>query len=337
MAGTDGRSPASLKRELLRDGREFSFHQVIRLLRTITPKPDDDSGVHHDDFPNLRVRPQLSLAFPSSDVASVEEYSWDGEERFRLTATFLGLYGVSSPLPTFYTSDLMNEAAEDMSVTRDFLDVFNHRFYYFLQRCWIKYRQYLQAVEYRNPEDMERLFCLIGLGEKVFRDGVDDVYSLIRYIGLLSQFPRSAAGLETLLQDIFGKIRVGVEPCILRRVKIPPDQRMHLGMNGCTLGQDVYVGEEVEDRMGKFRLNVGPLDVEQFQDLLPGNKGHAKLVSLTHFYVSDPLEFDMKLMLKESQAKPVCLGSERWARLGWDTWSFSGKEIGQVHAMFYPN
>jgi type VI secretion system protein ImpH len=268
-------------------------------------------------------------------VAKIEELANEGP-LFLVTATMLGLYGVSSPLPTFYTEDLMDEAAEDMSVTRDFLDIFNYRLYLFLFRCWAKYREFFQLVEENNPEDLEKLSCLLGLGEKELREDFPESYSLLRYAGLLTQFPRSALGLETLLQDAFGKIPIQVLPCIERKVKIPPDQRFHLGDSGNALGEDSFLGEEMDDRMGKFRLQVGPLKSEPFHSLLPGNLNHKRFTTLTKFYVMDPLEYDLELILAEKEAKTVCLGTPMWSRLGWDTWTFSADDIGEVRATLQP-
>lgn len=335
MAGQVGGSSFNLKLDLLKKGHAFSFFQVVRLLRLYVRESEGAVDKSIDEKEKIRIRPELSLAFPASDVAKIEELANEGP-LFLVTATMLGLYGVSSPLPTFYTEDLMDEAAEDMSVTRDFLDIFNDRLYLFLFRCWAKYREFFQLVEENNPEDLEKLSCLLGLGEKELREDFPESYSLLRYAGLLTQFPRSALGLETLLQDAFGKIPIQVLPCIKRKVKIPPDQRFYLGDSGNALGEDSFLGEEMDDRMGKFRLQIGPLKSEPFHSLLPGNPNHKRFTTLTKFYVMDPLEYDLELILAEKEAKTVCLGTPMWSRLGWDTWTFSADNIGEVRATLQP-
>ncbi len=335
MAGQVGESSAHLKVDLLDKGHEFTFFQVIRLLRLLLRDSEGAEESRPGREERIRVRPELSLAFPASDVAKIEESP--GERSvFRVTATMLGLYGSSSPLPTFYTEDLMEEESDDQSVSRDFIDIFNHRLYILLFRCWTKYRQFLQLVEENNPKDLERLFCLLGLGEREVRKGLQKPYSLIRYTGLFTQFPRSSMGLETLLQDALGEIPVKTVPCIQRRVKIPPDQRFSLGGSGCTLGGDSFLGEEIDDRMGKFRLEIGPLSSNQFHSVLPGNPDHQKLAFLVKFYLMDPLEYDLELILSEREARTACLGSPIWSNLGWDTWTFSTECIGEARAILPP-
>jgi len=327
-----------VKLDLLKEGHAFSFIQVIRLLRLFAgpSKESVDSGFQGTE--HIRIRPKLSLAFPPADVDRVEQVEQrEGEgPRYLVTATLLGLYGSASPLPTFYTEDLIDEASEDESVAREFLDIINHRLFLLLFQSWTKYRQFIKVVEENNPQYLERLFSLLGLGEKALRDDVPDAYGLIRYVGLFTQFPRSAGGLKALLQDAFGNIPIKVVPCVVRKAKIPEDQQLFLGKSGGVLGSDSFIGTEIEDRMGKFRLQVGPLDQYQFQRLLPGGTGGDKLALLTGLYVTDPLEYDVELNLAEGEAQCVCLGGSSWSRLGWDTWMFAGNQMGEVKATFYP-
>jgi type VI secretion system protein ImpH len=330
MAGKDRGAFSDLRLDLLKEGHTFSFYQVIRLLRSFASA---DGGTGKTD--SIRIRPELSLNFPPADVDRIEELSED-DIQFLVTVTFLGLYGPSSPLPTFYTEDLMDEASDDESVTREFVDILNHRIFLLLFKCWAKYRQFFQVVEEKDADHMVRLFSLFGLGEEALREDVPDAYGLLRYLGILTQFPRSALGLKTLLQDSLGKIPVEIVPCVLSKVRIPEDQRLFMGISGSYLGQDSFVGEEIEDRMGKFRIKIGPLRQKEFQGLLPGGEYYEKLTSLTNFYVTDPLEYDVELTLAEKEAQGVCLGQPEWSRLGLDTWVFTGEEIGEVSATFYP-
>ena len=335
MAGPVGGSSFNIKFELLKKGHEFSFFQVMRLIRLLGRGPERTGVQEEGEKENVRVRPELSLAFPAADVAKIEETAGEGFG-YRVTTTFLGLYGSSSPLPTFYTEDLLEEAEGDSSVSRDFLDIINHRLFSLFFRCWTKYRLFLQVVEEKNLRDLERLFCLLGLGEEELREGLPEPFYLLRYIGLFTQFPRCASGLETLLQDSLGKVPVNLLPCLMRRVKIPEDQRLSLGMTGSLLGQDSFLGEEIEDRMGKFRLQIGPLDAKKFRDLLPGRPAYQKLAFLTKFYLVEPLEYDIELILTQGEVKTACLGAPKWSDLGWDTWIVSGEYAEEVKAVFPP-
>jgi len=336
MAGEDRGSSSNLKIDLLKNGPEFSFFQVIRLLRllgSVSEKPEEAGAPEKG---RITIRPELSLAFPAADVTGVEENAGE-EPNFLVGATFLGLYGPCSPLPTFYTEDLLEEAGEDDSVSRDFVDTINHRLFSLFFRCWSKYRQFVKVVDEGDPRDLERLFCLLGLGEKEIREGVPEPYALLRYLGLFTQFPRSALGLKALLQDALRGLPVRILPCVRRKVKIPLDQRFNVGTPGFILGNNTFIGEEIEDRMGKFNLQIGPLTADQFHSLLPGTPAHKEVAFLTKFFVFEPLEYFVELILAAREVKPACLGAPKWSALGWDSWVYAGDLSGELRTSFPPH
>ncbi len=325
-----------LKRELLNEGHAFSFYQVVRLLGHLQAGAAKKRPAVRRWLNDIRVRPNLSLAFPASDVEKVEARGEDEAGAYLITANILGLYGSTSPLPTFYTEELIAEEAEDESVSRDFIDIINHRLYELLFRCWAKYRQSLQVLEVQHAPDLERLFCLMGLGEKEIRNEIPEPHRLLRYIGLFAQFPRSIAGLKTLLRDALNNIPLTIIPCIERKARISEMQRFCLGVSGCILGQNIYLGQELADRMGKFRIQVGPLNTSEFQAFFSGNEAYDRLSFLTRLYMTEPLTYDLELILAKDQARTVCLGNVEHAMLGTNTWVFSGDYLDEVRTIFTP-
>jgi type VI secretion system protein ImpH len=344
MAGQTGRSSphlntdskASLKQELLEKGHAFSFFQVIRLLRLFTLQSTQAKTPSSDLSQTIQIKPNLSLAFPASDVESVREIGDHKDFQFLITANFLGLYGPTSPLPTFYTEELIDEAADDESVSKDFIDTLNQRLFALLFECWEKYRQSLQIVEEKNPAYMDRLYCLLGLGEKSFRKHITEPYRLLRYIGLFTQFPHTAMALKTLLNDALGGTAVEVIPCVEQTAKIPENQTLRLAISGCHLGIDSYLGDELIDRMGKFRISLGPLNRSEFKRFSPGTDDFSRVSSLTDLYFVEPLEYEIEIILAEGAAQSVSLGDAMRATLGVDSWIFSSAELGEVRAIFNP-
>jgi type VI secretion system protein ImpH len=322
--------------ELLKEGHAFSFFQIIRLLRFHISKSTGKAGSALLTGNTIRIHPTLSLAFPASDVESIQDMGDVDDPSFLILANILGLYGSSSPLPIFYTEDLIDEANEDESTTRDFIDIINQRLFSLLFESWSKYRLDLKVLEEEDPAYINRLFCLLGLGGESIRRNIPESYRLLRYIGLLTQFPRSARGLEALLTDAFG-ILVVVIPCIQRTVDIPNDQRLRLGAKeGSRLGLDTYLGDHMEDRMGKFRIQLGPLSRNDFKRFSPGQDAFERLMFLTEFYFVEPLEYDIELITAEGVAQTICLGDPTRSTLGMDTWIFSSQELGEVRVVFNP-
>ncbi len=341
MAGKNwGTSPdlkLELKLSLLKEGENFSFFQAIRLLRLFLSSPASGNETVAYDHKQLHIRPHLSLGFPPSDIESIEEYTDANEQNsFKIEASFLSLYGASSPLPTFYTEELLAEASDDASASRDFLDIIHQRLYLLFFQSWLKYRQFQQISEEEDNSHIERLYCLLGMGEPEFRNKIEKPKDLLRYIGLFSQAPRSALGLKTLLSDAL-HLPVDILSCLERKAKIPEDQKIQLGRNLVGLGNDSFLGEEIGDRMGKFRIKVGPLSEPDYRAFFPGSDLYKKLTTLTDLFVVDPLEYDIEVTMAGQQAKTVCLGAAKWSGLGLDSWLFSGEEIGEKSSLFSPH
>jgi type VI secretion system protein ImpH len=341
MAGPHrGLSPdmmSELKLDLLKEGHSFSFFQVIRLLHLLCRQDSDSDFSNPYESDSIRIRPKLSLAFPAADVDRIEETSDEEKARFRITANFLGLYGTSSPLPTFYTEELMDEAAMDESVTREFIDIINHRLFQLLYGCLCKYLQCLQVVEADSLQHAERLFCLLGIGDNIFRSEISNPFGLIRYVGLFTLMPRSALGLETLLTDALDGMTVNVIPCMERKAKIPDDQKLVIGSTVHTLGVNCFLGEEIVDRMGKFKIRIGPLDRIRFQSFYPESDNYTIATFLTDMYILEPLVYDLEIILAEGEAEKVCLGDPDRSRLGLSTWIFSSDQIGEVRTIYTPH
>ena len=319
--------------ELLNKASSFSFFQAIRLLRHLSAAGTDASNA--EAGATISIRPNLSLAFQPSDIETIE--ALEGDRGYRITANFLGLYGTASPLPTFYTEDLLAEEAQDETVCRDFLDIFNQSLYDLLYQGWLKYRQFFNIAEAKNDAYLERLYCLLGLGAEPLRRSQDipgGDYRLLRYIGLFTQNPRSAAGLGAMLSDALGDTPLEIVPCIPRKASIPLPQRMQMGLSGSQLGIDSYLGEEIADRMGKFRIQVGPLDQAGFLRFTPGNESYDTLVSLTESYLADPLVYEVELILGAHQAQTVALGDPVRSVLGVTSWVFSEAHLGEVRTRF---
>jgi len=139
--------------ELFTQSSKFSYVQAIRLL---------ERDFRHNDavsHPKIRTHPRLSLDFPNSDLIEIKE-----EEGFiTLVVTFLGLYGESSPLPTFYTESLLDEARDDKSVMRDFIDIFNIPIYQAYFKVWLKSRLGLRLNEFHDTKVLELLHVFSGM------------------------------------------------------------------------------------------------------------------------------------------------------------------------------
>jgi type VI secretion system protein ImpH len=308
--------------------RDFSFFQLIRFLEKHSRCEVRVGGAGPAEGEHLRFRPETSLGFPSTDVVAIEPVSASqgSPARLRITTTFLGLYGSTSPLPTCYSEEILWEDP-DRSRVRDFLDIFHHRLISLFYRCWCKYRYPIEFEHGKDDPITPRLFALICLSSPalVQATGIPDSWRLLHFSGLFHHQPHSAADLERLLTDYFDGLQVELEQCTGRWVPILQEQMSSLGRNCCRLGVDCSIGKRVYGRMTSFRVWIGPCDYDRMLDFIPDQDNYRVLCRIVNLFVKDPLEFDIGLRVRslpqlrlDSEAP-----SRRSPRLGWNTWLFS--------------
>lgn len=293
---------------LLTEGHRYAFFQALRLLRL---RERDEPAFQR----NVRVRPAVTLSFPDRDIETIERGA-DG--RTRITANFFGLYGVTSPLPTFYTEDLIDEQLQGNSTSRDFLDIVHAALYPLLFRAWEKNRLWLAIAERRDAKRLEQLFSLVGLGANRAADW-RSARALLPHAGNFNQFPRSALGLQSLVSGLLGNLPVDVEPCVTETIAIPRNARCLLGEQACRLGEDALLGGLIDDRAGGMRLHVGPIPASRLDELLPGTRRHDELAEAITLYLKTPLRCVLTLHVEPRQRPGARLGAG-WHQLGLNTW-----------------
>jgi type VI secretion system protein ImpH len=191
----------------------------------------------------------------------------------------------------------------------------------FVYRAWEKYRYHVQFEADRTDAYTRRLLCLVGLGSAGMTKALGaPCLPYLRIAGLLSDVTRSAAGVECLLRDQFENMSIRVESLLERVVRIPGDQTVQLGKRSCRLGQDACIGEWVRDRSGAFRITIGPLGSREYSRLLPGKPDFTRMVRMVRYYVSDPLEFDLHLLLEANEVPALRLTGAEEHPLGQMSW-----------------
>ena len=130
---------------------------------------------------------------------------------------------------------------------------------------------------------------------------------------------------------------VDIVCCIPRPVKIRPEDRLCLGSDDHNpLGMNSFIGEELIDAQGKFRVRIGPLSQQRFRSVLPGGDEGKKLSGIIARFLTDPLDYDFELILAPGQTRQACLGAPQWSRLGLDTVLFAGDFSNELRVIFPP-
>jgi type VI secretion system protein ImpH len=212
---------------------------------------------------------------------------------------------------------------------RDFLDIFNHRFISLFYRAWEKYRfpAAYERARLRGGDEYDPfsllMFNLVGMGTGGLRGRLktgDEV--LLHYAGLAAQQPHSASSLGAVIADYFG-VPATAEQFKGAWLRLDTENRTVLGGNKFNgqLGSAI-LGSRFWDQQSAFRLVIGALDLKQFRELLPSERGFRSLVELTRFFIGMTLDFDVQLVLKAAEV-PFCRLQKPGPgalRLGWSSW-----------------
>ena len=325
MADTCGRPIINIEPDLLENGDSYDFYQAVKLLNKLVQSKPREQGL----APRLLIQPELDLDYPKSDVARIGCDEESGN--YELTARFFGLYGVSSPLPGFYTEELLDDEWDELGSRKAFFDVIHNHMYPLLYQAWLKYKFAHNVVEFEDARYEEIIFSLIGLGE-AYRKQPGRYGYLLKYAGLLSQRSKSLSGLKTILRDHLGDIGIDIKPCVQRRVSIVRQQRCLLGQQHSTLGGDACIGKEVADRGGKFNVELGPLNAQQFSQMTIRGDTIDWIKDLLKLYLVQPLAYSITLLLEPGVEQPASLGDAEGSVLGNNCWliSSSNREIEQI-------
>ncbi len=325
MAAADrtkaGDLAGTLHQLLLDESRRFDFCQAVRLLHAMYPNKLSPGLQGPMSKEVVRFRANPSLGFPGTDIErlDIEKTPADFPEHV-MTVNFMGLFGPASPLPAFYTEEIIR-SDPDVAVARHFFDLFHHRFVSFVYRAWEKYRYDLQYRPGARDPFSNWMFSLVGLGNPKLRAGERiDWARLLPYLGMLGMKVRSAALLSGVISHYFGGVPARVEEYVKHQTVIDPIQRNRLGVENCALGVSCLLGQRVQDVNTKFKLRIGALTFSEYREFLPGGKHHDAVRELVSFTLVDRFDYDIELVLDARQAPRARLEHGNPCRLGYSTW-----------------
>lgn len=302
----------------------YNFYQLVELLHRL-----QDEEPESEDW-ELRCRllfsANPSLGFAASDVTNVESMD---NGRIKLETSFFGLTGSQSPLPGFFLERIATE--DENGLRKEFLDFFNNRLLALLYRIWRKYRYYVRFKENASDDFSAQLFALVGLADKELRgDTPINWCKMLSYAGMLAGRSRSPQVVSGIVAHCFDLSDVSIRQWEVRKVRIPENQRMQLGMANVQLGQDTIIGKNVKDCMGKFVICVKNMTQMRFKDFLPSGKEYLPFCKLIEFILREQMAFDLELELKADEASPMQLGGQGQFSLGWSSFIGTSTEKRRV-------
>lgn len=317
MDGAQRKSNAALGEELAAHGHQFGFFAAVTLLHRLSKQgvPVGELGPLREEV--VRFRHATSLSFHSSDIESIIVPE---NGPIRLTSTFLGLFGASSPLATQLCEDVLRAEEEDQPQLRAFYDLFHHRLISLYYRAWKKYR--LAASFREDTEDIatKRMLCMVGVDAHGVRaeSGLNRL-EVLELAPLLSMRSRPPRVLVLALERLLPGLTVRLEQFVERKAVIDWEDRMQVGVRCNRLGVDYTLGARVLDRTARFRVILGPVDYDACETFMPGGPRYPVLRRVIEQFTRGTLECEVDVLLNDEQAPGYCLGSQRGSLLGFNT------------------
>lgn len=291
-----------------------NFYRYCQLLEQENPGGLLGTGDKPSADP-VRFRPWPGMGFPASELRVVETDKDFPELPPTVRTTFLGMYGVDSPLPTAYLDDIA-QRREGYEETTAFLDIFSHRITTQYYRIWRKYA-YPATFEAGGTDDTSQcLLGLVGLGIPGTAENVaTPVSRFLALLGAMRLPTRNAEGIRQLV----GLLAPETTATIISPdpVKVQVAQRGGLGKaNRVSLSQRATLGKTGKEACSRILLMLATNNREEAEGWLPGGQLHTDLLVLLRVYLGYRSDVRLRLTVPVSTLPEPRLGQKRRIQLG---------------------
>ncbi|MGU7814761.1 type VI secretion system baseplate subunit TssG [Burkholderia sp. AW49-1] len=307
-------SPEQLER-LQAEPWRFGFLSLLRRIGA-NPAIDPIGTARRPGSEPLRLGQQPSLAFAPREIASAEQSA--GRLNVRLFS--LGMLGPNGPLPIHFT-----EIAKDRQESRrdtttvDFFDIFHHRYFTLFYRAWASAQSAAGLDRTQNERFSFYIACLAGLDIGEISRRPLPSHARLAAAAHLVRESRNPDGLRATLEHYFG-VPVALEENVFHWIEIDPADCGRMGRPGAaaTMGQGAMLGRVAPDRQHRFRIIIGPLDLDAYLRFTPQGEDLPQLVEWVRAFVGYELEWELELRIKPESAPPAVMGGQQ--RMGWSGW-----------------
>lgn len=280
------------------DLTRMNFYRFCQLLEKQHPDrpPLGSTACPQDDA--VRFSPWQGMGFPASELKSVE-YSEDDAAAPKVRTTFMGVYGVDSPLPTTYLDDI-SQRREGHEALQDFLDIFSHRILTQFYRIWRKY-SYPATFERGGTDTISQsLLGLVGLGIPGTASHIaTPVSRFLALLGVLRQPAKTQEGVQALVQLLAPETQARVSPYCLRPIEISQPLGFY-GEQDFLLDGNAPLGDEVMDTSSQLLIELFTDSESEAQGWKPDGQLYQDFLVMLRVYLG--WRFKAKIRLTVSTA-----------------------------------
>jgi len=227
---------------------------------------------------NIFFETDPSFTFPPSDIGAV---NISDSRKATIRLPMMNLLGITTPLPIGFT-DYASRDRKGSEPLQAFLSIMQNRIHHLWLDAMRKYKIWrsagdpaIQIFERLSARQLEQ-----------FED-----YDL-SWLFAFSRSTRSADGLKQIIQSIWKNIPVRIEENIGRWTSVENRRPLSRGLR---LGKCAVIGSKVYDRTAKFRISLGPVDIDMYKSLLPDLSNNRLLKNILSLYINEPLICELEI------------------------------------------
>lgn len=316
------REPSSTHKQLIKKLTPYApyanFYRFCQLLEQQRPDLPALGTSLDPKKESIRFRPHSGMNFPSGELHSIEIDEECDERPTTIRTTFLGLYGVTSPLPSAYIDDIVQQREGSQAVT-DFLDIFNHRLTTQFYRIWKKYA-YPASFETGGSDATSRyLLGLVGLGIEGCETHIGTPISrFLALLGVLRLPTRTAEGIGALVKLLAPNTIATLSPHDRLRVPLEYPLRMSC-RQPVMLNNYPVLGNHAVDVNSQVLLTLCTHDAAEAQSWFPQGQLHTDFLALLRVYLGARLHLRLQIKIPREfliNAQLGCQPHVRNAQLG---------------------
>ena len=266
----------------------------------------------------LQFSQEPSSIFSSSNIAKLYQYT--NGRKPKLAIHSFGMFGPNGAMPLVFTEYVKERMVHhgDYALS-DFIDIFHNRLIMLFYRAWADSNS---CSSLDNAEDNFTRYitslCAAGYSPAQQTDSIPS-HARWHNAGHLLRQTRNTEGLQNILSGFF-KVVARIEEFVAQWLPLPPDEQTSLGkVKGTQLGFDAVLGRKVMSKQQHFRIHLGPLTQEEYNQFLPDTNRYRQLRDWVRTYIGMEFTWDLCLTLKESvRNRGIKLSREKC--LGWNSW-----------------
>ncbi|WP_297196378.1 type VI secretion system baseplate subunit TssG [uncultured Pluralibacter sp.] len=297
----------------------YDLFQLLRQLDALGGERYPLGRAPLPKFEALRIGQAPSMSFAPSTLSAARRR--EDSTLHEVSILSFGLFGPNGPLPvhlTEYARERLHHH-QDSSLSA-FADLFHHRLTLLFYRAWADAQPTVSLDRPDNLRFNRYLASLIGMGQPgQMAKGALAAHARFTHAGHLTRNGRDPEGLEKILRHYF-HVPVQVIGNVAQWMPLSERDRARLGAGRRQprLGVTGFLGVAVRDVQHKFRLQIGPLSMQEYERFLPDAPDIAALRDWVRQYLGIEFQWEIQVQLRAEEVPSVSLCGG--GRLGYSAW-----------------